>query len=212
MSEAVNPATSKRVIKRYANRKLYDTEDSCYVTHEEIALLVRSGQDIQIIDNQSKEDLTRLTLAQILTKEERRKRRTLPLNTLKSIIQTSGEKLQERITQQVSTIKDEAAETVRQVSTMTDGAVETVRNALRPGESAEAPAPSEEAEEAESMREWLDKSQRGYENLAKTVEERWDLMVNALDHLEENRKRISLLEARIQELEAELQALRKDPS
>ena len=188
----------KRVIKRYANRKLYDTEQSCYVTHEEIALLVRSGEDIRIIDNQSKEDLTRLTLAQILTKEERRKRRTLPLNTLKSILQTSGEKLQERITQQVSTIKVEA--------------VETVRNVLRPGESPEGQEPNTEESESESLREWLDKSQRGYENLAKTVEERWGLMVNALDHLEENRTRISSLEQRIQELEAELLSLREDRS
>jgi polyhydroxyalkanoate synthesis repressor PhaR len=191
----------RRVIKRYANRKLYDTEESCYVTHEEIALLVRSGEDIQIIDNQSKEDLTRLTLAQILTKEERRKRRTLPLHTLKSILQTSGEKLQERITQQVSTIKEEA--------------VETVRSVLRPGETGEAgelQSAPEAAEESESVREWLDKSQRGYETLARTVEERWDLMVNALDHLEENRRRISQLEERICELEAELQSLRGNRS
>jgi len=188
----------RRVIKRYANRKLYDTEESCYVTHEEIALLVRSGEDIQIIDNQSKEDLTRLTLAQILAKEERRKRRTLPLHTLKSILQTSGEKLQERITQQVSTIKEEA--------------VETVRNVLRPGESPESEEELEVAEESESVREWLDKSQRGYENLSRAVEERWDLMVNALDHLEENRTRLAQLEKRIQELESELQSLKGNRS
>jgi len=194
----MNATEPRRVIKRYANRKLYDTEDSCYVTHEEIALLVRSGEDIQIIDNQSKEDLTRLTLAQILTKEERRKRRTLPLHTLKSILQTSGEKLQERITQQVSTIKEEA--------------VETVRNVLRPGESPEAQEELEVASDSESVREWLDKSQRGYENLARTVEERWDLMVNALDHLEENRKCIALLEKRVQELESELQSLKGNRS
>ena len=188
----------RRVIKRYANRKLYDTEESCYVTHEEIALLVRSGEDIQIIDNQSKEDLTRLTLAQILTKEERRKRRTLPLNTLKSILQTSGGKLQERITQQVSTIREEA--------------VETVRSVLRPGENPEAVEVTAPGEETESVREWLDKSQRGYENLARVLEERWGLMVNALDHLEENRRRINQLEERIQELESELQSLRGNGS
>jgi polyhydroxyalkanoate synthesis repressor PhaR len=187
----------RRVIKRYANRKLYDTEESCYVTHEEIALLVRSGEEIQIIDNQSKEDLTTLTLAQILAKEERRKRRTLPLHTLRSILQASGEKLQERITQQVSTIKGEAVE-----------AVETVRSVLRPGESLEVQQAREASEESDSVREWLDKSQRGYENLARTVEERWDLMVNALDHLEENRRRVARLEERIEELEAKLQSLK----
>jgi polyhydroxyalkanoate synthesis repressor PhaR len=192
----MNANEKKRVIKRYANRKLYDTEESCYVTHEEIARLVRSGEDIQIIDNESKDDLTGLTLAQILTKEERRKRRTLPLHTLRNILQTGGERLQERITQQVSAIREEA--------------VETVRSVLRPGDAAgglggDPPGPGPEA-----VREWLDKSQRGYENLSRTLEERWDLMVNALNHLDDSRKRIAELEKRVQDLETELQSRKGD--
>jgi len=192
----MNARDEKRVIKRYANRKLYDTEESCYITHEEIAHLVRSGEEILIIDNQSKEDLTTLTLAQILTKEERRKRRSLPLHTLKNILQTGGERLQERITQQVSTIREEA--------------VETVRNVLRPVEDEEATPLADAPLGPEGMREWLDRSQRGYENLARTIEERWNLTVNALDHLEDHGKRIAALEARILELEAELQSRKGD--
>ena len=52
-----------RLIKRYANRKLYDTRDSRYVTLQQIAELVRDGEDVKIIDNKSKEDLTNVTLA-----------------------------------------------------------------------------------------------------------------------------------------------------
>ena len=68
-----------RVIKRYANRKLYDTRESRYVTLQDIAEFVRIGENVQIIDNKSKEDLTRVTLAQIIYEEERNgdERRTL---------------------------------------------------------------------------------------------------------------------------------------
>ena len=56
-------STKPRLIKRYANRKLYDTRASRYVTLPQIAQLVRSGEDVQIIDNVSKENLTSVTLA-----------------------------------------------------------------------------------------------------------------------------------------------------
>lgn len=57
-----------RVVKRYSNRKLYDTVESRYVTLPQIAV-VRQGQEVRIIDNATKEDLTRMTLAQILYEE-----------------------------------------------------------------------------------------------------------------------------------------------
>ena len=63
-----------RVIKRYANRKLYDTQHSCYVTLEQIAQMIRDGEDVRIIDNNSKEDLTSVTLAQIIFEEEKKRR------------------------------------------------------------------------------------------------------------------------------------------
>jgi len=91
-----------RVIKRYANRKLYDTQHSCYVTLEQIAEMVREGEDVRIVDNTTKEDLTSVTLAQIIFEEEK-KQRLLPLMGLKAIIQTSGESIQDFVSQ----IRDE---------------------------------------------------------------------------------------------------------
>src|SRR3954466_3576151 len=82
-----------RIVKRYSNRKLYDTVDSRYVTLPQIAELVRRGEDVRIIDNNSKEDLTSVTLTQILYEEERRQSRALPLGALRELIHTSGEKL-----------------------------------------------------------------------------------------------------------------------
>lgn len=57
---------NSRLIKRYANRKLYDTKQSCYVTLEEIAAVIRDGHDVTVIDNKSKEDITYRTLIQLL--------------------------------------------------------------------------------------------------------------------------------------------------
>ena len=60
-----------RVIKRYANRKLYDTRDSKYVTLDRIAELVRSGEEVKVLDNKSQKDMTKVTLAQIIYEEQK---------------------------------------------------------------------------------------------------------------------------------------------
>ena len=83
-------ALSKRVIKRYSNRKLYDTKDSKYVTLLEIADLIRAGEDIKVIDNSSKEDKTEVTLALIISEELKTQPRGIPLATLKSLIRERG--------------------------------------------------------------------------------------------------------------------------
>jgi polyhydroxyalkanoate synthesis repressor PhaR len=76
---------ARRVIKRYSNRKLYDTKDSRYVTLLQIAEMVRGGEEVQIIDNNTKDDLTEVTLAQIIY-EEQKNAKNVPLQTLKELI------------------------------------------------------------------------------------------------------------------------------
>lgn len=66
----INPTT---LIKRYNNRKLYDTNQSCYVTLEEIGGLIKEGQNVQVMDNSSKEDITALTLLQVMFDSQRKK-------------------------------------------------------------------------------------------------------------------------------------------
>jgi polyhydroxyalkanoate synthesis repressor PhaR len=92
------PASSekpRRVIKRYSNRKLYDTKDSRYVTLLQIAEMVRTSEEVQIIDNNTKEDLTEVTLAQIIYEEQKQKQssRNVPLQTLKELIHQRTEKV-----------------------------------------------------------------------------------------------------------------------
>jgi polyhydroxyalkanoate synthesis repressor PhaR len=83
----------RRIVKRYSNRKLYDTKDSRYVTLLQIAEMVRSGEEVQIIDNNSKQDLTEVTLAQIIYEEQKAHSRSVPLQTLKELLHARTEKV-----------------------------------------------------------------------------------------------------------------------
>lgn len=75
-----------RIIRRYSNRKLYDTQESHYVTLQALAALIRSGEEIQVTDHATGRDLTTATLAQIIFEEEKRGPR-LPAAELRRIIQ-----------------------------------------------------------------------------------------------------------------------------
>ncbi len=88
---------TKRVVKRYSNRKLYDTRESRYVTLLQIAEMVRAGEEVQIIDNASKEDLTEVTLAQIIYEEQKQHSRSVPLATLRDLIHQRGERLMSQL-------------------------------------------------------------------------------------------------------------------
>lgn len=78
-----------RLIKRYSNRKLYDTEERRYVSLGHVAALIRTGEEVQILDHQSGEDLTAATLARLLQRTER----NLPPPFLRSLIRLGGDTL-----------------------------------------------------------------------------------------------------------------------
>ena len=100
-----------KLIKRYTNRKLYDTVESRYVTLEEIGEMIKQGFEVRIIDNRSKEDLTSVTLAQIIFEEEKKKSR-MPLGMLREIIRHPGESIsgfiQKEVTPRVNSIREGA--------------------------------------------------------------------------------------------------------
>lgn len=93
ISDSAPPSSPRRIIKRYSNRKLYDTKGSSYVTLLQIAEMIREGEDVQIIDNATKEDKTDVTLALIISEELRTKPRGIPLSTLKALIRNKGERI-----------------------------------------------------------------------------------------------------------------------
>jgi len=72
MGPLVTTAPERHLIKKYANRKLYDTRTSRYITLAEIAQLVRGGHEINVVDRDNGSDLTQVTLSQIVLSEEKR--------------------------------------------------------------------------------------------------------------------------------------------
>jgi polyhydroxyalkanoate synthesis repressor PhaR len=86
--------TSKVTIKKYANRRLYDTESSTYITLDRLAAMVREGREFQVVDAKSGEDITRSVLTQIIVDEEARGSTMLPVNFLKQIIGLYGNSMQ----------------------------------------------------------------------------------------------------------------------
>ena len=81
------------VIKRYANRKLYDTEARRYITLEGVAELIRREQEVHVIDHETGEDLTAMTQAQIILEQERKAKGGLPRSVLTDLIQTGSHTL-----------------------------------------------------------------------------------------------------------------------
>ena len=76
----------RKIIKRYGNRKLYDTEQSAYVVLNDIAKMIRNQEEVQVIDNETKDDITLSTLTQIIFGAEKKSKTSAPLDVLKSII------------------------------------------------------------------------------------------------------------------------------
>ncbi|MCO6452340.1 MAG: hypothetical protein J5I90_16295 [Caldilineales bacterium] len=79
-----------RVVKRYPNRKLYDTERKRYVTLDEIAMMIQEGESIQVVDHDTGDDLTSITLAQIIFEREKKRSGFLPQSILTTLVRTGG--------------------------------------------------------------------------------------------------------------------------
>ncbi|MCL5777608.1 polyhydroxyalkanoate synthesis repressor PhaR [Limibaculum sp. FT325] len=94
-AEKEEPAATERVIiKKYANRRLYNTARSSYVTLDDLAKMVREGQDFAVFDAKTGEDITRSVLTQIIFEEEAKGRSMLPTNFLRQLIRLYGDALQ----------------------------------------------------------------------------------------------------------------------
>jgi polyhydroxyalkanoate synthesis repressor PhaR len=115
-----------RLVKRYSNRKLYDTAESRYVTLDEIARWIRAGEEVQIVENESGEDLTAVTFAQIILESERKKSNLLPIRMLRDLIQHGGNAWGE-----LAEVVDRGVEVLRQVP---ERAAERVQELAQVGE------------------------------------------------------------------------------
>jgi polyhydroxyalkanoate synthesis repressor PhaR len=87
------------IIKKYANRRLYNTESSSYITLEHLAAMTREGKDFKVIDAKSGEDITHAVLTQIIVDEETRGQTMLPVNFLRQLIALYGDSMQALVPQ-----------------------------------------------------------------------------------------------------------------
>ena len=95
------------IIKKYANRRLYDTESSTYITLERLAEMVRQKRQFKVVDAKSGEDLTRGVLTQIIMDEEARGTNMLPVNFLRQLISMYGDQMQAVVPQYLEASLDQ---------------------------------------------------------------------------------------------------------
>ncbi len=206
----------RRVIKRYSNRKLYDTKDSRYVTLLQIAEMVRTGEEVQIIDNNSKEDLTEVTLAQIIYEEQKQKAssRNVPLQTLKELIHQRTEKVlsdlrEGPIGRLIPGGKSEPPKA---------GTPEAAAQAAAPtapvdnGQSPSAPpsTTSVAAAAAAGKPSLVDQAKGKFEDWQHQIDERVKAVLPNILPWQQLQHEIKRLNARIEELESKLESIKKD--
>ena len=88
------PGDGPVIIKKYANRRLYNTETSSYITLDHLAAMTREGRDFKVIDAKTEEDITHNVLTQIIMEEEARGQTMLPVNFLRQLIALYGDSMQ----------------------------------------------------------------------------------------------------------------------
>ena len=82
------------IVKKYANRRLYNTETSSYITLDHLAGMIRAGRDFKVVDAKTDEDITHNVLTQIIMEEESRGETMLPVNFLRQLISMYGDSMQ----------------------------------------------------------------------------------------------------------------------
>jgi polyhydroxyalkanoate synthesis repressor PhaR len=198
---------SERVIKRYSNRKLYDTMDSRYVTLQQIGEMVRRGEHVRIIDNKTKEDKTEVTLALILSEDVRSKPKSVPLGTLRTLIQERGEKLLSQlrdgpIGRFIPGVSEEGEAPVEGAAPAGEPAAATDS----PKEEPAAPAAAEAGEKQPSatmakLQELMETSRRTFEQVQSNLDERIRELVPSIKLIRDLRATVEMLQGRVEQLE-----------
>ncbi|MFL5264017.1 MAG: polyhydroxyalkanoate synthesis regulator DNA-binding domain-containing protein [Anaeromyxobacteraceae bacterium] len=185
-------AREPKIIKRYTNRKLYDTVESRYVTLDEIAEMVKAGTEVRIVDNRSKEDLTSVTLAQIIFEEEK-KTSKMSLRTLKDLIRHGGERA-------AQIVEDTQAELRGRVEAVKQAAEQRVQTLLKTGQQT-----------SDRAKEMVAASQEAVGQFQRKVDDRVRTAVDGMANLGDLRRDLTSLSDRIADLERKLEQLEKKP-
>ena len=171
-----------KLIKRYSNRKLYDTERSSYVTLEEISQMVRDGSELRIVDNKSGEDITSVTLAQIVFEQEKKDKRTLPMQALRDMIRSPSDFIS-RLSRDVTDMREDAMTQVEKVKRT---------------------AAQQQAEVVAPVREFFDSIPRALEEVQARIDLRIGESFEQLKHLPETVDQVTRLKAEVARLQKKL--------
>jgi polyhydroxyalkanoate synthesis repressor PhaR len=175
------------IIKKYANRRLYNTESSSYITLDHLALMTREGRDFKVIDAKTEEDITHNILTQIIMEEENRGQTMLPVSFLRQLISLYGDSMQAMVPQYLEASMEAFRRNQAQFRTAMEGAFaggpfaalakrnmemfEAAANAFK-GSAAEqaaaaAAAPAAEGDELNTLKSQLAELQSKIEQLGK---------------------------------------------
>jgi polyhydroxyalkanoate synthesis repressor PhaR len=168
-----------KTIKRYPNRKLYDTDQSRYITLEEIATFLRDGGEVHVVDSRTGEDMTAVTLAQVLLGEEKRSKPAVPIQRLIGLLQSGGEYLQKKIATPVTSLKGEAEKTVHRLI----------------------------GEPAEELREFVVTTHKAYDEVQRRVDERLQMVLATMRNLNPVLKDVDRLKSEVDSLRNRVTAL-----
>ena len=183
-----------RTIKRYANRKLYDTSESCYVNLDDIADMIREGEEVEIIDNTSKEDITQRTLAQIISEANREEDPAITTGMLRQIIRSSGMLLNRHVTGPVAHLRGEAERTVA-----------TIREDLEDGVQRMRKREQESKDQLRAgLRDVVENTQGRLDGAGRIIDDKVREIVSSLPLIRSQREKLDALQERVEKLEARL--------
>jgi len=196
-----------KTVKRYANRKLYDTERSCYVTLDDIAEMIKTGEEVRVVDNKSGEDLTSVTLAQIIFEAEKKKS-FMPLGLLRGLVQNSGETLGNLARDRVDKVQAKAGELREAVDKLRhewEGRIDRVIR--KPGAEKVDSVPTGHTTK-HLLRDWIATTQKMVDDLQRGVEDRVKGSVGTVTayttlgrDMDEIRKRLAQVESRLEKIQ-----------
>ncbi len=146
------------VIKKYGNRRLYDTANSRYVNLDDLAAQVRAGKEVRVVDAKTGQDLTRVTLTQIITEDAKDKPTGLPLELLRQLIMASDEVRQEFLMWYLKSafdtyqkLQDTVQNRLSEVQSAILSPVDLMKRFLSTGTSS-PPQPSNDTTEVDALR------------------------------------------------------------
>jgi polyhydroxyalkanoate synthesis repressor PhaR len=190
--------TKVKLIKRYPNRKLYDTESSAYVTLEDIAAMVKAGREIKIMDHKTGADITNVTMAQIVFEEEKRKKSVLPIGTLKDLIQQRGEQVREFVDRIVHENPLQHAK---------EEAEERMQSILKKSETVREESSKFFKDIVANYTKGLDEVQKRFDERVREVGDRLAALPAALSEIKALGERLEQIESRLAAMEKRIEKL-----